>query len=104
MREKIETNGTATLIQLLNQGVSTLILLCLGWFFLTQLPALVSTAVSEIRQGYEANSSELLQAAKTYEETSEKMVMVILELAKETHQSSQSIQRALEKNEVSGDE
>ena len=95
MIDEIQRNGTATLIQLLNQGVSTFILICLGWFFFSQLPTIVSTAVNEIRQGYESNSRELLESAKTYEETSERMMRVILELARETHARSEALRRAV---------
>ena len=104
MIDQLTKNATATqVLSLANQSIATLILVFFGWMLATKGPLLLV----ELRAGYERNADELEAAAARYEANTDRLIRqliddrkLMIDLARDTHESAESIRRAVEPTET----
>tara|TARA_R100000808_G_scaffold10378_1_gene27611 strand:+ start:192 stop:512 length:321 start_codon:yes stop_codon:yes gene_type:complete len=100
MIDNLTKNTTATqVLSLANQSIATLILVFFGWMLAAKGPLILEN----LRAGYDRNAQQLQEASVRFEATTDRLIRqliddrkLMIDLARETHESAESIRRAVE--------
>ena len=100
MIDNLTKYTTATqVLSLANQSIATLILVFFGWMLAAKGPLILEN----LRAGYDRNAEALEAAAARYEANTDRLIRqliddrkLMIDLARDTHESAESIRRAVE--------